>query len=317
MGEIEEDVRLNDGDNEKVILKRDPSKDGNVFGGSYPLYFYYFTTSGSSTLTLQKDPSLKDMSYYIESLITVNPGSHLIMNLDSIGGQGLFGVYGGSILADGSTVEINNVDVLINKDNTFSATIKNLDSTLYIDAEEAIVQVYNGKFNVTGDFINGKNDPYATSDYYGKGNLYVKQGAVMTIDGNLLSDSQGASSPTGISLVDLNNSSLVVKGKFDAYRSNIYLTGMAKIYTTDFYLDSSARLYFVGSNLGFGYINASSSATFNGSVSFQLTGSLLKNDDMSYLILDTPLLQGSTLREGKVTVLDSTGQTLTNYITEK
>ena len=37
---------------------------------------------------------------------------------------------------------------------------------------------------------------------------------------------------------------------------------------------------------------------------------------MSYLILDTPLLQGSTLREGKVTVLDSTGQTLTNYITE-
>ncbi|WP_273404820.1 hypothetical protein [Campylobacter avium] len=63
-GEIEEDVRLNDGDNEKVILKRDPSKDGNVFGGSYPLYFYYFTTSGSSTLTLQKDPSLKDMSYY-------------------------------------------------------------------------------------------------------------------------------------------------------------------------------------------------------------------------------------------------------------
>ncbi|WP_286006129.1 hypothetical protein, partial [Campylobacter avium] len=282
------------------------------------------------------------------------------MNLDSIGGQGLFGVYGGSILADGSTVEINNVDTLINKDNTFSASIKNLNSTLYIDAEyfynydkensrgggrlehngenaqttidgsfyniglnsgvqgreEAIVQVYNGKFNVTGDFINGKNDPYATSDYYGKGNLYVKQGAVMTIDGNFLSDSQGASSPTGISLVDLNNSSLVVKGKFDVYRSNIYLTEMAKIYTTDFYLDSSARLYFVGSNLGFGYINASSSATFNGSVSFKLTGSLLKNDDMSYLILDTPLLQGSTLREGKVTVLDSTGQTLTNYITE-
>ena len=74
------------------------------------------------------------------------------MNLDSIGGQGLFGVYGGSILADGSTVEINNVnnfvidkkgmmsgelkvtnggtlkinnvDTLINKDNTFSASIK-------------------------------------------------------------------------------------------------------------------------------------------------------------------------------------------------
>ena len=66
MGEIEDSpVNLNDGESKTVILKRDPSKDGNVFGGSYPLYFYYFTTSGTSTLTLQKDPSLNtDMSYY-------------------------------------------------------------------------------------------------------------------------------------------------------------------------------------------------------------------------------------------------------------
>ena len=62
-GEIEEDVRLNDGDNEKVILKRDPSTDtANLFANR--VNFEYTTTSGSSTLTLQKDPSLKDMSYY-------------------------------------------------------------------------------------------------------------------------------------------------------------------------------------------------------------------------------------------------------------
>ena len=65
VGKIEDSpVNLNDGESTTVILKRDPNKDGNVFGGSYPLYFYYFTTSGSSTLILQKDPSLKDMSYY-------------------------------------------------------------------------------------------------------------------------------------------------------------------------------------------------------------------------------------------------------------
>ena len=93
-GKIEDErVELQDGESPTVILKRDPSKDGNVFGGSYSLYFYYFTTSGSSTLTLQKDPSLKDMSYYIESLITVNPGSHLIMDLNSIEGKGLFKLY--------------------------------------------------------------------------------------------------------------------------------------------------------------------------------------------------------------------------------
>ncbi|WP_273404681.1 hypothetical protein [Campylobacter avium] len=47
------------------------------------------------------------------------------MNLDSIGGQGLFGVYGGSILADGSTVEINNVNnFVIDKKGMMSGELK-------------------------------------------------------------------------------------------------------------------------------------------------------------------------------------------------
>ena len=113
MGEIEDSpVNLNDGESKTVILKRDPSKDGNVFGGSYPLYFYYFTTSGSSTLTLQKDPSLKDMSYFIQGNMQVSGNSHLIMNLNSTGGYGLFQLNGG-ITADGSTIEINNVNTFV------------------------------------------------------------------------------------------------------------------------------------------------------------------------------------------------------------
>ena len=68
--EIEEDVRLNDGDNEKVILKRDPSKDGNIFGQGSNVDFTYSGRSGTAKLALQKDPSTfsssqgSDMSYY-------------------------------------------------------------------------------------------------------------------------------------------------------------------------------------------------------------------------------------------------------------
>ena len=91
-GEIEEDVRLNDGDNEKVILKRDPSTDtANLFANR--ANFEYTTTSGSSTLTLQKDPNTlpdkfgsTDMVYDISGDMRVSGNSHLIMNLNSTGG---------------------------------------------------------------------------------------------------------------------------------------------------------------------------------------------------------------------------------------
>ena len=49
----------------------------------------------------------------------------MIMDLNSIEGKGLFGVYGGSILADGSTVEINNVNnFVIDKKGMMSGELK-------------------------------------------------------------------------------------------------------------------------------------------------------------------------------------------------
>ena len=148
----------------------------------------------------------------------------------------------------------------------------------------------------------------------------AKGGSEIIVGGDFKSDAQGDSFVSNgfyyRSSVDLQDSTLKVGGSFSAYRSNISLTGNSSIHANSFFLDKTASLNFIGSDTGFSFINATTSATFNGSVTFQLTGSLLKNDDISYLILDTPLLQGSTLREGKVTVLDSTGQTLTNYITE-
>ena len=67
-GEIEEDedVVLNNQESKTVILKRKPDEEGNIFKqqeGSRGL-IYRTSDGGSSTLTLQKDPSLKDMSYY-------------------------------------------------------------------------------------------------------------------------------------------------------------------------------------------------------------------------------------------------------------
>ena len=111
------------------------------------------------------------------------------------------------------------------------------------------------------------------------------------------------------SSVDLNNANLVVKGKFDAYRSDIFLTNSAKIYTTDFTLNNTATMNFVGGDLGFGYINASSSANFNGVTNFQLIGAIAKNDNMSYLFLESKDVSGN-IKEGSVTVYDNYGNPL-------
>ena len=92
----------------------------------------------------------------------------------------------------------------------------------------------------------------------------------------------------------------------------IYLYNTAKLYTTAFNLDSSSTLNFRGGDTGFGYINASASATFNGATKFQLMGALEKNNNMSYLILDTPSLQGSSLQVEAVTVYDRICNPLSN-----
>ena len=134
-------------------------------------------------------------------------------------------------------------------------------------------------------------------------------GAVITVEGNFISDAQGDSSNGLVrysSTVDLNNANLVVKGKFDVSRTDIYLKNTAKIYTTDFTLNDSATMNFIGGDLGFGYINASSSASFNGVTNFQLIGAIAKNDNMSYLFLESKDVSGN-IQEGSVTVYDNYG----------
>ena len=218
------------------------------------------------------------------------------MDLNSIEGKGLFKLYNsGGIIVSGSTVDINdvnkifinssvgiqinngstlninNVDYLINQSvkDTNQPTISNFESTIYIDADvynydkdtstgggyfrqtgenaettiegsfynagfksdyviiyEALVEINGGKFTVTGNFENGKNIPNVYDDYYGVGNLLASNGALITVNGNFISDAQGDSSNGLVrysSTVDLNNANLVVKGKFDVSRTDIYL----------------------------------------------------------------------------------------------
>ena len=399
-GYIEENsANLNNGENTTIILKRNPNiqlNRGNNFGLGYKTNFTYSTQSGTSKLILQKDPSTPssaqgtDMAYYIEGNILVNERSHLVMNLDSKKGQGLFRLEGGTITANASTIDINNVntivinaiksggivvqnggtlninnvDILTNQSNANNAaSIRNDNSTLYINAnvysynkqsslstpgtnggyflqnggqttitgsfynagfynpspqdrgrQDSLVEINGGTFTVNGNFENGRNNTYAYSDYYGIGKLIATQGALITIGGNFLSDAQGDSFSTSTSYrstVDLNDANLVVKGKFDAYRSDIFLTNSAKIYTTDFNLNSSASISFIGSDLGFGYVNASNQATFDGTVGFKLTGAVLKNENMSYLFLESENVSG--IQEGDVTVYSSTGAPLSGY----
>ncbi|WP_094752856.1 autotransporter outer membrane beta-barrel domain-containing protein [Campylobacter avium] len=89
------------------------------------------------------------------------------------------------------------------------------------------------------------------------------------------------------------------------------MTNTAKIYTTDFTLNDSATMNFVGGDTGFGYINASSSANFNGVTNFQLIGAIAKNDNMSYLFLESKDVSGN-IKEGSVTVYDNYGNPLSD-----
>ena len=92
--------------------------------------------------------------------------------------------------------------------------------------QDALVHINGGTFTVTGNFENGKNIPNVYDDYYGVGNLLASNGALITVNGNFISDAQGDSSNGLVrysSTVDLNNANLVVKGKFDVSRTDIYL----------------------------------------------------------------------------------------------
>ena len=116
-----------------------------------------------------------------------------------------------SLEGGGNFTQISN-----NAETTIDGSFYNIGLNSGVQGrEEAIVQVYNGKFNVTGDFYNGKNNPDNISDYLGAGVLSATNGALITVNGNFISDAQGEKF--------LNNANLAVKGKFDVSRTDIYL----------------------------------------------------------------------------------------------
>ena len=222
---------------------------------------------------------------------------------------------GGYILQNDGTTTIGGIF-----DNSgFSAGI---DKDGQIDNGQrtnALLEIKGGIFEVKGNFENGKkvSSPYYSYDYFGQGTLNAT-GDSEVIDGNdCISDGQGEDLAGGgvlyHSSVNLSDNAILRVGNtFKAYLSDISFTDLSSIYTKDFFLDTTANIKFIGGGSGFGSINASNSATFDGGVEFKLANSLIQTDNKTYLILDTPSLNGTSLQEGKVEVIGSSGGTINN-----
>ncbi|OCR18144.1 autotransporter outer membrane beta-barrel domain-containing protein [Helicobacter pullorum] len=182
--------------------------------------------------------------------------------------------------------------------------------------EEAILEIKSGTFEVKGDFENGKNrSDYP--NYRGVGTLSASGDSEVIVGNDFISDAQGEDLAGGgvlyHSSVNLSDNAILrVGNSFKAYRSDISLTDLSSIYTKDFFLDTTANIKFIGGGSGFGSINASNSATFDGGVEFKLANPLMQTDNKTYLILDTPSLNGTSLQEGKVEVIGSSGGTINN-----
>ena len=222
---------------------------------------------------------------------------------------------GGYILQNGGTTTIGG-----NFDNSgFSAGI---DINGQIDNGQrtnALLEIKGGIFEVKGNFENGKNDSSSAFyyDYFGQGTLNASGDSEVIVGNDFISDAQGEDLAGGgvlyRSSVNLSDNAILrVGNSFKAYRSDISLTDLSSIYTKDFFLDTTANIKFIGGGSGFGSINASNSATFDGGVEFKLANPLMQTDNKTYLILDTPSLNGTSLQEGKVEVIGSSGGTINN-----
>lgn len=181
----------------------------------------------------------------------------------------------------------------------------------------ALLEIKGGIFEVKGNFENGKNDSSFYYDYFGQGTLNASGDSEVIVRNDFISDAQGEDLAGGgvlyHSSVNLSDNAILrVGNSFKAYRSDISLTDLSSIYTKDFFLDTTANIKFIGGGSGFGSINASNSATFNGGVEFKLANPLMQTDNKTYLILDTPSLNGTSLQEGKVEVIGSSGGTINN-----
>ena len=213
---------------------------------------------------------------------------------------------GGYILQNSGTTTIAN--------SFYNAGYNNAATT---DArEDALIEIKGGIFEVKENFENGKNrSDYP--DYGGVGTLNASGDSEVIVGNDFISDAQGEDLAGGgvlyHSSVNLSDNAILrVGNSFKAYRSDISLTDLSSIYTKDFFLDTTANIKFIGGGSGFGSINASNSATFNGGVEFKLANSLMQTDNKTYLILDTPSLNGTSLQEGKVEVIGSSGGTINN-----
>lgn len=222
---------------------------------------------------------------------------------------------GGYILQNDGTTTIGGIF-----DNSgFSAGI---DKDGQIDNGQrtnALLEIKGGIFEVKGNFENGKkvSSPYYNYDYFGQGTLNASGDSEVIVGNDFISDAQGEDLAGGgvlyHSSVNLSDNAILrVGNSFKAYRSDISLTDLSSIYTKDFFLDTTANIKFIGGGSGFGSINASNSATFNGGVEFKLANPLMQTDNKTYLILDTPSLNGTSLQEGKVEVIGSSGGTINN-----
>ncbi|EEQ63454.1 outer membrane autotransporter barrel domain protein [Helicobacter pullorum MIT 98-5489] len=183
--------------------------------------------------------------------------------------------------------------------------------------KDALIEIKGGIFEVKGDFENGNHDSSRYYDYFGQGTLNASGDSEVIVRNDFISDAQGEDLAGGgvlyRSSVNLSDNAILrVGNSFKAYRSDISLTDLSSIYTKDFFLDTTANIKFIGGGSGFGSINASNSATFNGGVEFKLANPLMQTDNKTYLILDTPSLNGTSLQEGKVEVIGSSGGTINN-----
>lgn len=183
--------------------------------------------------------------------------------------------------------------------------------------KDALIEIKGGIFEVKGNFENGNHDSSRYYDYFGQGTLNASGDSEVIVGNDFISDAQGEDLAGGgvlyHSSVNLSDNAILrVGNSFKAYRSDISLTDLSSIYTKDFFLDTTANIKFIGGGSGFGSINASNSATFDGGVEFKLANPLMQTDNKTYLILDTPSLNGTSLQEGKVEVIGSSGGTINN-----
>ncbi len=222
---------LSGGASQTVILKRDSSLPTSR-GNNFKLYDFIYSTSGtgSSSLTLQKDPNMpststkRDMQLYVKGTVEARSNSHLTLQLDSKGIDGGLLIHGGSLYANGGTITIKSVKIISVADTSGGQIrIGNSGKVEISDVDRFRMDSENraGILNEGGEFIlHGNLDNYLSSStsrsYVGSGFVYHKSGTT-TIKGdvnNTGSKTFGGSSNVDHSKIRVENGVFRVEGNF-------------------------------------------------------------------------------------------------------